>query len=326
MPKDKISNSRTTTGSVEDNVVYFDFKKAQAEKTRAAWIAMQEAPNDAEFGSPATAGISPGKPGPQPVVEPEESIAQWLRAYCENATDHQRFQRAKKYVAEGRVRHLTIAAGFVAAAVHGTQNEPFQVSVSFPKRSKAEVAELREYLSAAPEHLSAARRGKLQWSKLQNLFFDQRHEELKASCNCPDRPVFCKHVNAVLLHFAGQIAEDPAVAFEIREIALADIQLRLTPRQAVATTPNASESHEHDPAAFWLGSAFPDLPEAHPVDFFHQADEVHLREALKSVSALPIEQIRAFADLEEIYEELMRNQSIEDDDCEDDNFDDTGED
>lgn len=305
-----MSNNNGTPGA-PSNVTYVDFSKVKSSETSTKSAAMR--PRKLRV-------LQDLKPQPGagvvPLFDRNLSFTNWLADHAAAETERRRFERARSYVADDRVNDITITDNFIGASVSGTQLEPFSVSLIFPKRTPQQLHTIVQTLERNPQALAAAYEGKLPQS-ISELLFARADEAVRADCDCPDRPEYCKHVAAVCLAAAALIASVPAKAFALRGIELSELRASDAPQPTqpdatsaapttsensqVASSQTAAEPEENWEERFWYGTPLPAIPSVPYTDFFRKADEQPLRRALKHVSSSPVEQVRAFADLEDIY-------------------------
>lgn len=322
MAKSQRARNRRATDRV-DNVTFVDFKKLQQEETSQQFKNIPKRNDAPRRGAPAknapdaafrhrasasrAAYFEPPVAPAVPLFERRQAVHTWVEDFVDNSADSGRLKRARGYVAEGRVHYLSVEDGIIAASVQGSQLDPFSVSIIFPQRNRKQLQALEEATRIAIEEQQAGNYT-FRRSSLQLLFF-QDTERVRFDCDCPDKVHFCKHVAATLLVFAARVKADPAVAFQLRDLDFQRLIEFVRPQAAVdpdtapatATYMHGNPRWEQD---FWEGGTLPEIPEVAGVDFFRKADEAYLRRALKSVSTSPVEQVRAFADLEEIYHHL----------------------
>jgi hypothetical protein len=110
--------------------------------------------------------------------------------------DPARFRRGKAYAADGSVSEVEVEPGLLRGWVQGSRAEAYEVAIAVE-------------LMTPPARVEHPERGDI------NRLMPQP-EQMVVSCTCPDWDDPCKHAVAVLLAFAGELTDDPALLVEWR--------------------------------------------------------------------------------------------------------------
>lgn len=216
-------------------------------------------------------------------------------------TDLGRATRGREYAAGGHVHDLHFDRARITASVVGSQNYPFEVSILLPFRSAAEVREALGRLAREAGAVDRALKGDINDEVLDVLLFAQP-EEIYFSCTCPDSALVCKHVVAVADCAAKKLDDTPSLVFSLRDVTVAGLEQVV--REEAASI--AHESTVPGSEFFWSGRKLPDLPNPKIAPMIEDSDMDLLQTAMQSISFTNIDQMRAVADIEELYEDLTR--------------------
>lgn len=225
------------------------------------------------------------------------SVAQWLIDALA-PVDSQRYQRGRDYARTGHVLSLEFAQGRISAQVAGSHNEPFYVVIALPHRGPDDLTGVPRSLAARSGSLERARRGDVEPEVLEALV----GEGVTLRCDCPDHSPICKHAVAVAEVAAQRLAERPALLFELRGLSMEAVERQMVEqaRQVGQESTRATDDR------FWAGSALPDLPEPTLAPALEDSDLDLLHKAMRTVSYTAVEQLRAVADIEDMYDFLVR--------------------
>ncbi|MGM5594041.1 SWIM zinc finger family protein [Corynebacterium glucuronolyticum] len=267
----------------QDNVIYANFRKNGA-LDRARALANKYA--EAKSASPQN--------------ELSQPIARFIMDAVQSNAEPGRFVRGMDYSKQGRVLpNIRLDTGAVHAYVAGSQNEPFDVAIVFPRRSPDEIARLVEILASRPTLLHE---GVLEGEVL-GIIAARDSSELVYRCTCPDSARVCKHIVAVAHQLALILDDDPKKVFDIRGVDVRELEQSVSASVATLSERRAVESTE----TFWEGGALPDLPRPRKAPAVSDGDDTFLREAFKAISYTSIDQMRAVSDLEDLYYVLTKD-------------------
>ncbi|SQG64458.1 Uncharacterised protein [Corynebacterium renale] len=219
-------------------------------------------------------------------------------------TDQGRIGRGRSYAADGRVLGLQILLGRIEAQVAGSQNEPFHVALNLPYRDASDIERITRTIAELPNGLARAEHGELP-PELLDLLLGDEATDVTTACDCPDPTIVCKHAVAVADVAAQRMSTDPHVVFSLRGLDISQLEESLT---------RAAESIGQEAAAsrgerFWAGRPFPSLPNPKVSPAIEESDIDLLHKAMRLVSYTSVEQLRAVADIEELYDVLTGQDS-----------------
>lgn len=122
--------------------------------------------------------------------------AQELAELAPLLADGPRLSRGRAYQRKHNVSNLSVAAGLVTALVHGSDPEPYEVTIAVREAGENERAEIADDVAAAVP----------------------RPLDIAFTCPCPDWGDPCKHGVAVILELAGEIDDDPSLLLSWRGV------------------------------------------------------------------------------------------------------------
>lgn len=218
-----------------------------------------------------------------------------------NGADPGRVSRGKKYAEQGRVIDITARSGGFDGVVAGSQNDPFTVAVQLPRRGREDVQRAVEIVSGQPGAVERARRGVVDEEALE-LLLAADDGEIRFYCTCPDSALVCKHAVAVAQKAAELMDADASVLFSLRGLSLPMIEQTARNQAAAVARENSTEGSEY----FWAGRRLPDPPNPKVAPMVDDSDIDLLHQAMQTVSFTNIDQMRAVADIEDLYDELTR--------------------
>lgn len=216
-------------------------------------------------------------------------------------TDQGRVTRGRQYAANGHVVDLEFRNGGIEGSVAGSQNEPFTVTMRLPYRSPDEIDHITSELARTPNGITRARKGVIS-DDLLELVLAHDPGEIAFHCTCPDNSPACKHAVAVAEKAAVKIDADPALLFHLRGLSLQSLERTVRAAAASVAKENAEEGSEY----FWSGRELPDLPAPKSAPMIDDSDIDLLHKAMQTISFTNIDQLRAVADIEDMYDELTR--------------------
>ena len=216
-------------------------------------------------------------------------------------TDPGRTKRGHQYAAGGNVIELTPRSGGIDALVAGSQNDPFTVTMQLPGRSNADINTALDIMARRANSVARARRGDFDDDVLDILLAPDP-SSIRFMCTCPDASHVCKHAVAVAEKAAALIDASPEVVFLLRNVSFNAFEQGVQHRAVAVARENSEEGSKY----FWDGRDMPDLPTPKVAPMIEDSDLDMLHRAMQSVSFTNIDQLRAVADIEDLYEELTR--------------------
>ncbi|WP_291314772.1 SWIM zinc finger family protein [Corynebacterium sp. UBA2622] len=216
-------------------------------------------------------------------------------------TDPQRAKRGQQYVQEGKVLEVTPRPAGFDGVVAGSQNDPFTVSLQLPRRSARDIQQALEHLARRAGSVEKAKRGEFD-EEVLSLLIAPDDQGIRFYCTCPDSAPVCKHAVAVAEKAAELIDADPSVVFALRGLSLPMIEQGVRNQAAAVAKENSAEGSEY----FWSGRELPELPRPKVAPMVDDSDLDLLHRAMQTVSFTNIDQMRAVADIEDLYDELTR--------------------
>ena len=239
-----------------------------------------------------------GAPGPPRALSPAAT-----RLFLEalRGTDAGRAKRGHEYAASGKVLEVSARPGGFDGVVAGSQNDPFSVSVQLPWRESSDIQQALQLLAERSGSVERARRGEFDEDVL-SLLLAAEDGGVRFNCTCPDSAPVCKHSVAVADKAAELMDADAGVLFSLRNLSLAMIEQSVRNRAAAIARENSEEGSEY----FWAGRELPGLPRPKVAPMIDDSDLDLLHRAMQAVSFTNIDQMRAVADIEDLYDELTR--------------------
>ncbi|MCT1614747.1 hypothetical protein M3B02_10365 [Corynebacterium sanguinis] len=216
-------------------------------------------------------------------------------------TDPARTKRGQQYAAGEHVLDVTVRSGGFDGVVAGSQNDPFSVSIQLPRRAPTDVQDALDIMARRANSVARARAGEFDDDVLDILLAPDP-ASVRFFCTCPDPAAVCKHAVAVAQKAAELIHASPEVIFSLRNLNLATFEQGVRNRAVSVAKENSEEGSEY----FWDGREMPKLPEPKLAPMIEDSDIDMLHRAMQSVSFTNIDQLRAVADIEDLYEELTR--------------------
>lgn len=216
-------------------------------------------------------------------------------------TEPGRIKRGRQYAADGHVIDITARSGGFDGLVAGSQNDPFSVTIQLPRRSAADVQEALDVMARRANSVTRARTGDFDDDVLDILLAPDP-TAIHFQCTCPDSAPVCKHCVAVADKAAELITASPEVLFSLRNLSLNTFEQGVRNRAAAV----AKENSEAGSKYFWAGRELPDVPQPKVAPMIEDSDIDLLHRAMQTVSFTNIDQLRAVADIEDLYDELTR--------------------
>lgn len=212
--------------------------------------------------------------------------------------DTGRIQRGEDYYRNGNVTGVQVLEGRISCKVAGSQNEPFEVLMTFPYRSADRMRTAYSGIAETTNGMKLVREGHLTSSMLDQLL-GEPEESIYYDCSCPDRSLVCKHAVASAYVVAEKMTAAPAMVLDMRGQGMAGLEA------LIATYHAKAEEEPEDNESFWEGKALPDLPDPKIAPAIDDSDINYLHKALRLVSYTSLEQLRAVSDIEDMYEVLV---------------------
>ncbi len=149
----------------------------------------------------------------------------WVQRWLELLDSYRfkkRLERARIYAREGNVLSIEFEAARVVAKVQGSENEPYQISLSLDPFSDEDWQYAIATMSAKAIYSAQLLAGAMP-SSIEDVFtanglslFPFTLSEIHSHCSCPDKANPCKHIGAVYYQLADRFSEDPFVIFQLR--------------------------------------------------------------------------------------------------------------
>ncbi|WP_225213715.1 2-oxo acid dehydrogenase [Corynebacterium gallinarum] len=211
--------------------------------------------------------------------------------------DSGRIRRGEDYYRNGNVTGVQVLEGRISCKVAGSQNEPFDVLMTFPYRSSEKLRAAYATIAETPNGMKLVREGRLTSAMLDHLIGDH-DESIYFDCTCPDRTLVCKHAVAAAYVVAEKMTASPAMVLDMRGQGMAGLEALIN------TFHTRGEEEPETNESFWEGRTLPDLPNPKVAAAIDDSDINYLHRALRLVSYTSLEQLRAVSDIEDMYEIL----------------------
>ncbi|AKE41672.1 hypothetical protein UL82_07555 [Corynebacterium kutscheri] len=232
------------------------------------------------------------------------AVSDFIVSMMAEITDVGRFHRGEEYYENDRVLNVRIGQAHIDAQVSGSQPDPFDVRLIFSYRSTDELAALSQRLAEQPYSISEIRRGQLQLENIQTLLVSEP-EDIRVMCSCPDPAQVCKHAVAVAMRYADMVRSNPAQLFALRGLNLADIEQSML----AAAQDNSQYNGVNSRESFWQGHLLPELPELKRAPAIEDSNLLLLHRAMRLASYTTVDELRAVADIEDMYDYLTNPES-----------------
>jgi uncharacterized Zn finger protein len=167
-----------------------------------------------------------------PVVITGRKIAQtfWGKAWCDNLERYRdfayRLERGRSYVRSGSVVDLRIAAGEIAARVHGSSL--YDVSIEIDAVGGDAWRAIQRDCAGSIGSRIELLAGKLSQPVMARLCADRTGlfpapSAIRFTCSCPDVASMCKHVAAAMYGVGARLDQSPELLFTLRRVALDEL-------------------------------------------------------------------------------------------------------
>lgn len=237
---------------------------------------------------------------PTPRDEFHQPIAKFVMDSVQRRADTGRVKRGITYsITDHVLPNIRFDSDVVLAYVSGSQNDPFEVKIVFPRRSPDEIARLTEILAADPLLFDQD----VIDGEVLDIVAAKPDEGFSYRCTCPDPAYVCKHIVAVSHQLALILEEDPRKVFDIRGIDIRELEQSVSSSVVKLSERRAVESSE----AFWEGGPIPDLPRPRTALAIEDGDDKFLHQAFREISYSTIDEMRAVSDLEDLYYALIED-------------------
>lgn len=217
--------------------------------------------------------------------------------------DSGRITRGRGYARNGNVVNLEFSPGRIVGQVAGSQNDPFNVDIVLPVRQPEQLTQVAELLLQG-SGLRAVKAGRMS-PELAQLMVCEPRENLRFLCDCPDLAPVCKHCVAVALKAADRLESDPMAVFQLRGMDAEMLEKSLRAQAATQAGEAAEQAGEQSRELFWSGTTLPDLPNPVEASALKDSDLDLLHKAMRSISYTAVDELRAVADIEEMYDQLV---------------------
>ncbi|MBO6177784.1 MAG: hypothetical protein J6O04_01250 [Selenomonadaceae bacterium] len=151
----------------------------------------------------------------------------WGEAWCKNLESYadyeSRLGRGRRYFRAKAVVDLKIRGNVVKAKVQGTEQRPYQITITFETPKNKDIQAITEKLSNRITNIDDLIKGNFP-EDLKELFTQKKPglfpspNEIHFDCNCYDWADMCKHVAAVMYAIGVKIDDDPSCLFELRGV------------------------------------------------------------------------------------------------------------
>ncbi|MDO4631682.1 MAG: SWIM zinc finger family protein [Corynebacterium sp.] len=229
-------------------------------------------------------------------AEKQRPAARWLLDIVERRTDVGRLKRGVDYYNKGHVLNVVIANGVIRADVAGSQNVPFTASLSFPYRSDEDIAGLIGELAELPNVMAQLRAGEVPAAAL-GVLLSENPFDVRLRCDCPDRGDACKHIVAAAYAAAERMLANPETVFALRALNLGEVEHAML----LHAQEHSAQSADSDTERFWVGRAWPDIPQLSVQPALADSDDQLLHKAMRVISYTSVDELRAVSDIEDLY-------------------------
>lgn len=229
-----------------------------------------------------------------------------IRLTLKNA-ESGRSRRGEDYYRNGNVTNVQVLEGRISCQVAGSQNEPFDLTLTFPYRGSEKLRKAYSVIAETTNGMKMVREGHLTSAMLDHLIGDV-DESIYFDCSCPDNSLVCKHAVAGAYVVAEKMTANPAMVLDMRGQGLAGLETLISTYHAKV------EEAPEDTHSFWEGKTLPDLPDPKVAPAIDDSDINYLHKALRLVSYTSLEQLRAVSDIEDMYEILSSTHPSQRDD------------
>ena len=251
-------------------------------------------------------------PPPQPEVlgevqAPVVSPGARFRRFIHQRTDSGRVGRGRDYARSGAVETVEFRDHAIRAQVHGSQIEPFDVMIGFPRLAAADKTAVAQTIAELPQGLVDFQAGHFS-PQLIDLLLVPDAQVLRTFCTCPDKVEVCKHVVAVADIAEQHIDRDPTVLLNLRGMHMLEVQESIHMLASMSATTRAKAPETGGVGSyedFWLGGTLPPLPNITAGGVLEESDMGLLHQAMRMISYTAIDELAAISDLEDIYHHLM---------------------
>lgn len=251
----------------------------------------------------------------RPSLAGKASMATALYNLLMRHGERKRYERGRAYAREGRVLETVVTNRRIRGKVKGSQNEPFHPQIILAPRSVQEADRCVELMDA--EHygqpMKRSQAGKIPQlsEELLGLLLCRPQERCTTRCDCPDPASVCKHVAALAVSAAQMFSDRPQM---IALLCTASVRTRGRDHRPAGQASGSPKPREHSGASdeakddsaahFWQGMLLPELPEPPAVPSIEESDLQALQRAMRLVSYVSADELRAVSDIEDMFEFL----------------------
>jgi uncharacterized Zn finger protein len=211
--------------------------------------------------------------------------SRWIAA-LEQLVNPGRLARGRTYARTGQVVSLEVGRDGVRAAVQGSRQKPYDVTITFTRLSDAAWDRVIDAMAAEALYAARLLSGEMP-EQIEEVFsaagtslFPTDASDMRTTCSCPDTANPCKHIAAVHYLLGERFDEDPFLMFLLRGRSRDEIVAALRERRggpAGEAVPEAEQPVEADLSTFWS------VPP--------QTEEVALHFALPESDALAVKRL-----------------------------------
>ena len=146
---------------------------------------------------------------------------QFLEALHIQGMDN-RLARGRTYARKGQVMKVTIIDGIVEAMVQGSMAKPYKITIRLTRWDDREWKKVIKGISEQALYSAQMLAGEMPHEietivkKADLWLFPRNHNDLVATCSCPDYANPCKHIAAVYYILAEQFDDEPFLIFAMR--------------------------------------------------------------------------------------------------------------
>lgn len=149
----------------------------------------------------------------------------WVERWLELLDSYRfkkRLERGRNYAREGNVLSIEFIDSQVLATVQGSEDRPYQVSLSLASFTDEDWQYITQTMSEKAIFSAQLLAGEMP-ANIEDVFtanglslFPFSLTEIRSRCSCPDQANPCKHIAAVYYQLSDRFSEDPFVLFQLR--------------------------------------------------------------------------------------------------------------
>jgi uncharacterized Zn finger protein len=209
-----------------------------------------------------------------------------------------RLQRGRNYARRGQVVELDVEPGIVIAKVQGSRYTPYRVRIRCKALSEQQWRRLEKAMASQALPLAQLLASEMPrdiedvFASCKLTLFPRSHNELKASCTCPDWENPCKHIAAAYYILAERFDQDPFQIFAWRGREQDELLEHLRARRAgesAARGAGGARRRSGSAGTTATAAAQPAAPESRGPALVDELDSFwHCRPALADVHVNPL--------------------------------------